>query len=105
MQALVALIPVDALGLTSPGHHHRRGASRFLELGTEKEREQFKEIFWRDRKSEPESPVNSVREEHYRRLAYATSTCPASPAGKRIVAHLHHLGPPDELSRIPQWHL
>ncbi len=43
----------------------------FLELGTEEEREQFKGIFWRDRNPEPESPVNPVREEHYRRLAYA----------------------------------
>src|ERR1700746_946981 len=27
----------------------------FLELGTEEEREQFKEIFWRDRNPEPDS--------------------------------------------------
>ena len=43
----------------------------FLELGTEEEREQFKEIFWRDRNPDHDSPTNPVREEHYRRLAYA----------------------------------
>src|SRR5258708_37825863 len=43
----------------------------FLELGTAEEREQFIEIFWRNRNPDPESPVNPVREEHYRRLAYA----------------------------------
>ena len=40
----------------------------FLELGTQEEREQFIEIFWRSRNPEPESPINPVREEHYRRL-------------------------------------
>jgi len=36
----------------------------FLELGTEEERDQYKEIFWRNRNPDPESPVNPVREEH-----------------------------------------
>src|SRR5271169_6090436 len=44
----------------------------FLELGTQEEREQFIEhTFWDSRNPEPESPVNPVKEEHYRRLAYA----------------------------------
>jgi hypothetical protein len=36
----------------------------FPELGTAEEREQFVEIFWRDRNPDPESPINPVREEH-----------------------------------------
>src|SRR5580693_4854073 len=44
----------------------------FLELGTEEEREQFIEhIFWDSRNPDPESPINTVKEEHYRRLIYA----------------------------------
>jgi GWxTD domain-containing protein len=43
----------------------------FLELGIEEERDQFKEIFWRNLNPDLDSPVNLFREEHYRRLAYA----------------------------------
>jgi hypothetical protein len=43
----------------------------FLELSTNEEREQFIEIFWDKRNRDPESPINTAKEEHYRRLAYA----------------------------------
>jgi len=43
----------------------------FLELSTNEEREQFIEIFWDKRNPDPESPINTAKEEHYRRLAYA----------------------------------
>src|SRR5580700_7150597 len=43
----------------------------FLTLSTNEEREQFIEIFWNRRNSDPDSPTNTAREEHYRRLAYA----------------------------------
>src|ERR1700739_3129416 len=36
----------------------------FLQLSASEEREQFIEIFWRDRNPEPDSPVTTVREEH-----------------------------------------
>jgi hypothetical protein len=57
----------------------------FLELGTEEEREQFKEIFWRDRNPDPESPINPAREEHYR----LRHTRPENGLGP----HLYPLGP------------
>jgi len=43
----------------------------FLELSTNEEREQFIEIFWDKRNPDLESPINTAKEEHYRRLAYA----------------------------------
>jgi len=43
----------------------------FLKLGTNEERDQFIETFWRNRNPDPESPENSFKEEHYRRIAYA----------------------------------
>src|ERR1051325_5088064 len=43
----------------------------FLELSTNEERDQFRQIFWDRRNPDAESPVNTVKEEHYRRLAYA----------------------------------
>src|SRR5690349_7179982 len=55
----------------------------FLELGTEEEREQFKEIFWRDRNPDPESSANPVREEHYRRLAYADEHFASGVPGRK----------------------
>ncbi len=75
----------------------------FLELGTEKEREQFKEIFWRDRNPEPESPVNSVREEHYRRLAYADEHFASGIAGRKTDRGRIYIiwGPPDEIESHP----
>jgi GWxTD domain-containing protein len=75
----------------------------FLELGTEEERDQFKEIFWRDRNPEPESPVNSAREEHYRRLAYADEHFASGiPGRKTDRGHIYILwGPPDEIESHP----
>src|SRR6266853_2996923 len=75
----------------------------FLELGTEEEREQFKEIFWRDRNPEPESPVNSVREEHYRRLAYADEHFASGIAGRKTDRGRIYIiwGPPDEIESHP----
>jgi GWxTD domain-containing protein len=78
----------------------RRG---FLELGTEEEREQFKEIFWRDRNPEPESPVNPVREEHYRRLAYADEHFASGILGRKTDRGRIYIiwGPPDEIESHP----
>ena len=55
----------------------------FLELGTEEEREQFKEIFWRDRNPDPDSP----------RLRRRTLCLRHSRPENRPRPHLHHLGP------------
>jgi len=49
------------------------GAERraFLQLQTNEEREQFIEQFWQRRNPDPDSTDNPVKEEHYRRIAYA----------------------------------
>jgi GWxTD domain-containing protein len=43
----------------------------FLHLATNEEREQFIEAFWQRRNPDPDSPENTFKEEHYRRIAYA----------------------------------
>ena len=43
----------------------------FLALQTNEEREQFIEEFWQRRNPDPDSVDNPVKEEHYRRIAYA----------------------------------
>lgn len=43
----------------------------FLVLTTNEERDTFIEAFWRIRNPDPNSGVNTYKEEHYRRLAYA----------------------------------
>src|SRR6266853_1402634 len=75
----------------------------FLELGTEEEREQFKEIFWRDRNPDHDSPINPVREEHYRRLAYADEHFASGiPGRKTDRGHIYIVwGPPDEIESHP----
>jgi GWxTD domain-containing protein len=75
----------------------------FRELGTEEERDQFKEIFWRDRNPDPDSPINPVREEHYRRLAYADEHFASGiPGRKTDRGHIYIIwGPPDEIEPHP----
>jgi GWxTD domain-containing protein len=75
----------------------------FLALGTEEEREQFKEIFWRERNPDPDSPINPVREEHYRRLAYADEHFASGiPGRKTDRGHIYIIwGPPDEIESHP----
>jgi GWxTD domain-containing protein len=43
----------------------------FIHLQTNEEREQFIEAFWQRRNPDPDSPENTFKEEHYRRIAYA----------------------------------
>ena len=45
--------------------------STFLHLQTNEERETFIEDFWQRRNPDPESPDNTYKDEHYRRIAYA----------------------------------
>jgi GWxTD domain-containing protein len=76
----------------------------FLELGTEEEREQFIEhTFWDPRNPDPESPVNPVREEHYRRLAYADEHFASGiPGRKTDRGHIYIIwGSPDEIESHP----
>lgn len=54
----------------------------FKNLSTDKERDNFIEHFWEIRNPTPGSPVNSYKEEHYRRIAYANQWF--GPRGEEI---------------------
>src|SRR6204780_4108126 len=56
----------DVIYIISPEERHS-----FLHLATNEEREQFIEAFWQRRNPDPDSPENTFKEEHYRRIAYA----------------------------------
>lgn len=75
----------------------------FLRLSTNEEREQYIEDFWRRRNPEPDSPENSFREEHYRRIAYANEHFSSGvPGWKTDRGHIYILwGPPDEIESHP----
>jgi len=55
----------------------------FLKLQTNEEREQYIEAFWQRRNPDPDSPDNSYKEEHYRRIAYANEHFSAGIQGWR----------------------
>lgn len=71
----------------------------FVRLTTNEERERFIEEFWRRRNPDPDSPENSFREEHYRRIAFAnehfSSGIPGWKTDRGRIYILH--GPPDEI--------
>lgn len=75
----------------------------FLDLSTNEERDQFKEDFWQRRNPNPESPENTFKEEHYRRLAYADEHFASGiPGRKTDRGHIYILwGPPDEIESHP----
>lgn len=75
----------------------------FLQLSTNEEREQFIESFWDRRNPDPESPINTYKEEHYRRLAYADERFASGiPGRKTDRGHIYILwGPPDEIESHP----
>src|ERR1700674_4995424 len=49
----------------------RQEKAQFLKLTTDEDREKFIETFWANRNNDQGSPINTYREEHYKRLAYA----------------------------------
>ena len=75
----------------------------FLILSTNEEREQFIETFWDRRNPEPESPSNTFREEHYRRLAYADEHFASGIPGRKTDRGRIYIiwGPPDEIESHP----
>jgi GWxTD domain-containing protein len=75
----------------------------FLTLSTNEEREQFIEIFWNRRNSDPDSPTNTAREEHYRRLAYADERFASGIPGRKTDRGRIYIiwGPPDEIESHP----
>jgi GWxTD domain-containing protein len=77
--------------------------STFLHLQTNEEREQFIESFWQRRNPDPDSPENTFKEEHYRRIAYANEHFASGiPGWKTDRGRLYIIwGPPDEIESHP----
>jgi len=75
----------------------------FLQLSTNEEREQFIEAFWQRRNPDPESPDNTFKEEHYRRIAYANERYASGlPGWKTDRGRIYIMwGPPDEIDSHP----
>jgi GWxTD domain-containing protein len=75
----------------------------FLQLSTNEEREQFIEQFWQRRNPDPESPDNSFKEEHYRRIAYADEHFASGiPGWKTDRGRIYIIwGPPDSIESHP----
>ncbi len=78
-----------------------RGA--FLHLSTNEEREQFIEQFWQRRNPDPDSPENTFKEEHYRRIAYANEHFASGiPGWKTDRGRIYIMwGKPDEIDSHP----
>jgi len=77
--------------------------SAFLRLQTNEEREQFIEQFWLRRNPDPDSPENTFKEEHYRRIAYANEHYASGiPGWKSDRGRIYIMwGPPDEIESHP----
>ena len=77
----------------------------FLELQTDAERIQFIDQFWLRRDPTPGTPQNEMRDEHYRRIAYANNrfTTLAGKAGWKTDRGRIYIqfGAPDELETHP----
>jgi len=75
----------------------------FLHLATNEEREQFIEAFWQRRNPDPDSPENTFKEEHYRRIAYANEHFASGiPGWKTDRGKIYIMwGPPDEIDSHP----
>lgn len=71
----------------------------FLRLQTNEEREQFIEAFWQRRNPDPDSVDNPVKEEHYRRIAYANEHFASGIQGWRTDRGRIYImyGKPDDL--------
>ena len=77
--------------------------SAFLRLQTNEEREQFIEQFWLRRNPDPDSPENTFKEEHYRRIAYANEHFASGiPGWKTDRGRIYIMwGPADEVDSHP----
>jgi GWxTD domain-containing protein len=82
-----------------------REKKSFLRLTTDHDRDAFIETFWAIRNPDPNSPSNSFREEHYRRLDYANSNfgLQGSDDGWRTDRGMVYitLGPPQQRRPYP----
>jgi GWxTD domain-containing protein len=75
----------------------------FLSLSNDEERDAFIEQFWRRRNPDPDSPENTAREEHYRRIAYANEHFAAGKPGWKTDRGRIYIewGPPDSIDSHP----
>jgi GWxTD domain-containing protein len=88
----------DVIYIISPEERHS-----FLHLATNEEREQFIEAFWQRRNPDPDSPENTFKEEHYRRIAYANEHYASGiPGWKTDRGKIYIMwGPADEVDSHP----
>jgi GWxTD domain-containing protein len=88
----------DVIYIISPEERHS-----FLHLSTNEEREQFIESFWQRRNPDPDSPENTFKEEHYRRIAYANEHFASGiPGWKTDRGKIYIMwGPADEVDSHP----
>ena len=77
--------------------------SAFLHLDTNEAREQFIEAFWQRRNPDQDSPENTFKEEHYRRIAYANEHYASGiPGWKTDRGRIYIMwGPADEVQSHP----
>lgn len=70
----------------------------FASLTTHEEREQFIEQFWLRRDPDPRTAINELKEEHYRRIAYANEHFKAGRSGWRTDRGRTYIlfGPPEQ---------
>jgi GWxTD domain-containing protein len=75
----------------------------FLSLSNDEERDAFIEQFWRRRNPDPNSPVNTFREEYYERIAYANEHFSAGEPGWMTDRGMIYIkfGPPDSIDSHP----
>jgi GWxTD domain-containing protein len=75
----------------------------FKSLSNDEERDNFIENFWQRRNPSPDSPENTYREEHYRRIAYANEHFAAGkPGWMTDRGHIYiAFGPPDSTDSHP----
>ena len=83
---------------TSSTLFRRKSETRLSTLQTNEEREQFIEAFWQRRNPDPDSPENTFKEEHYRRIAYANEHFASGVPGWKTDRGRIYIawGPPDE---------
>jgi len=78
-------------------------ARSFKSLSNDEERDAFIEQFWLRRNPNPDSPDNTFREEHYRRIQYANDHFAAGkPGWKTDRGHIYiSFGAPDSIESHP----
>ncbi|HSR51778.1 MAG TPA: GWxTD domain-containing protein, partial [Acidobacteriota bacterium] len=76
----------------------------FKKLRTDEERDQFIEQFWLRRDPDPTTSQNEVKEEHYRRIAYANEHFHSGVEGWRTDRGIIYIkfGPPTGIEKMPE---